>query len=120
MIPPAVEAKPFHADRWAELPERGTPVSLRLCGWIAVHLGRSVSRLLLYPITWYFLITGREARLASREYLTRLTGHSPGLMAVFRHLYCFAATILDRVYLLKGEFDCFDVQVHERDVLHRQ
>jgi predicted LPLAT superfamily acyltransferase len=120
MTPPAAEAKPLHADRWAELPERGTPGLLRLCGWIAIHLGRSASRLLLYPITLYFLITGRQARLASREYLSRLTGRPPGLIDVFRHLHCFAATILDRVYLLKGQFNCFDVQVHQRDILHRQ
>ncbi|MFL6515911.1 MAG: lipid A biosynthesis acyltransferase [Chthoniobacterales bacterium] len=120
MTPPTAEAKPLHAERWAALPERGTPALLRLCGWIAIHLGRSVSRLLLYPITLYFVITGRKARAASREYLSRLTERRSRLSGVFRHFYCFAATILDRVYLLKGEFAQFDVQVHQREILHRQ
>jgi predicted LPLAT superfamily acyltransferase len=39
---------------------------------------------------------------------------------VFRHFYCFAATILDRVYLLRGEFQYFDVTLHQKEILHRQ
>jgi len=45
-----------HAPRWAQLPERGTPAMLRLINWIAVHIGRAAARLLLYPITLYFLM----------------------------------------------------------------
>jgi predicted LPLAT superfamily acyltransferase len=36
---------------------------------------------------------------------------------VLRHLYYFAATILDRVYLLRGEFDRFCVAIHGKEVL---
>jgi predicted LPLAT superfamily acyltransferase len=32
----------------------------------------------------------------------------------------FAATILDRVYLLRGEFEHFEVTLHEKEILHRQ
>ena len=39
---------------------------------------------------------------------------------VFQHFHCFAATILDRVYLLRGEFDYFDVTLHDREILHEQ
>ena len=45
-----------HAPRWTQLPERGTPAMLRLINWIAVHIGRAAARLLLYPITLYFLM----------------------------------------------------------------
>ena len=116
----AIEAKPFHASRWAQLPERGTPRLLRLTGWIALQIGRPIARLLLYPITLYFLITGRVARVASREYLTRARGRSPRWWHIFRHFHCFAATILDRVYLLKGQFDHFNVTVHRKEILDRQ
>ena len=37
---------------------------------------------------------------------------------VFRHFHCFAATILDRVYLLRGEFQRFDVKLHGKEILH--
>jgi len=120
MTPQAVEAKPLHAARWAELPERGTPGPLRLTGWIAVHIGRPIARLLLYPITLYFVLTGRTARRASQEYLTRLQGKRPPWVQVFRHFHSFAATILDRVYLLKGQFDQFNVTVHQKELLDSQ
>src|SRR3954469_16563513 len=120
MTPRAIEAKPLHATRWAELPERGTPRLLHLTGWIAVHIGRPAARLLLYPITFYFLITGSVARAASYEYLKRIRDRSPKWWHVFRHFYCFAGTILDRVYLLKGQFDHFEVSVHQKEVLDTQ
>ena len=120
MTPQALPVKPLHATRWAELPERGAPASLKVSGWIAIHIGRAVARLLLYPITLYFVLTGRTARRASREYLTRLQGKRAGWWQVFQHFYCFAATILDRIYLLQGQFDRFDVTVHQKEILHSQ
>jgi predicted LPLAT superfamily acyltransferase len=113
-------AKALHAHRWTALPERGTPASLRLIAWIAVHIGRSAARLLLYPITLYFVIGARAARRVSYEYLKRVRGRSPHWWHVFRHFHCFAATILDRVYLLRSEFEHFDVTLHEKEILHRQ
>jgi predicted LPLAT superfamily acyltransferase len=120
MTPPALEAKPLPTARWAALPERGTPGLLRLTGWIAIHIGRWIARLLLYPITLYFLVTGYDARRASYEYLGRVHRCRSNWWQVFRHFYWFASTILDRVYLLKGQFDQFDVTVHQKDVLHDQ
>jgi predicted LPLAT superfamily acyltransferase len=113
-------AKALHAHRWTALPERGTPASLRLIAWIAVHIGRTAARLLLYPITLYFVISARAARRVSYEYLKRVRGRPAHWWHVFRHFHCFAATILDRVYLLRGEFEHFDVTLHEREILHRQ
>src|SRR6266540_2175315 len=102
MIPQVLGTKASEADRWATLPERGTPTSLRVIAWIAAHIGRWGARLLLYPITLYFVITARSARRTSYEYLKRLRGESARWWHVFRHFHCFAATILDRVYLLRG------------------
>ena len=111
--------KVSEADRWATLPERGTPASLRAIAWIAVHLGRPTARLLLYPITAYFLITAHTARRTSYEYLTRVRSRSARWWQVFRHFHCFSATILDRVYLLRGKFERFRVTVHGKEILHR-
>ncbi len=110
----------MHAQRWADLPERGTPTSLRLIDWIAFHIGRWAARLLLYPVTLYFLITGNSARRVSYEYLKRVRGRPTHWWHVFRHFHCFAATILDRTYLLRGEFEHFDVMLHQKEILHRQ
>src|SRR5881409_2031919 len=112
--------KVSEADRWTTLPERGTPASLRVIAWIAVHIGRAAARLLLYPVTLYFLITAHAARRVSFEYLKRARGGLARWWHVFRHFHCFAATILDRVYLLRGEFERFRVTVHGKEILQRQ
>jgi predicted LPLAT superfamily acyltransferase len=116
----AVEAKTLPANRWTGLPERGTPVLLQLAGWIAVHIGRRAARLLLYPITFYFAVTGHAACAASRAYLIRVRARRTHWWHIFRHFHSFAATILDRIYLLRGEFDRFAVTLHQREILHRQ
>jgi predicted LPLAT superfamily acyltransferase len=110
----------LHARRWADLPERGTPAMLPLINWIAEHIGRWAVRLLLYPITLYFLISAHAARRVSREYLSRVHSHPARWWHVFRHFHCFAATILDRLYLLKGEFQRFNVTFHHKEIPHRQ
>ncbi len=120
MIPQVLGPRASEADRWATLPERGTPTSLRVIAWIAAHIGRWGARLLLYPITLYFVITARSARRTSYEYLKRLRGESARWWHVFRHFHCFAATILDRVYLLRGDFERFGITVHGKEIVHRQ
>jgi predicted LPLAT superfamily acyltransferase len=120
MIPQVLGTKVSEADRWTTLPERGTPASLRVIAWIAVHIGRGVARLLLYPVTLYFVITAHAARWISYQYLKRVRGGLDHCWHVFRHFHCFAATILDRVYLLRGEFERFQVTVHGKELLQRQ
>lgn len=105
---------------WREQPERGTRWALRAIRWIALHVGRRPARLLLYPIAAYFLLTAGEGRRASRDYLGRLRGRPASLWAVFRHFHCFAATILDRVFLLVGRHDLFDIRVHGIEALQSQ
>ncbi len=120
MIPQVLGTKASEADRWTTLPERGTPASLRVIAWIAVHIGRGAARLLLYPVTLYFLITARAARRISYQYLKRVRGGLDHCWHVFRHFHCFAATILDRVYLLRGEFERFRITVHGKELLQHQ
>jgi predicted LPLAT superfamily acyltransferase len=120
MISEILETKRSEEDRWVGLPERGTSASLEAIAWIAVRFGRAVARLLLLPITLYFLITAHAARRASYEFLKRAHGHSVRLRHMFRHFYYFAATILDRLYLLRGEFERFRVTIHGKEVLQRQ
>lgn len=112
--------KALHAKRWSELPERGTPLMLWLICWIATHIGRWAARLLLYPIAFYFLLTAHEARRGSYDYLKRVLGRDADWRHVFKLIHCFAATILDRVYLLGGDFERFEVKVHQAEIFHRQ
>jgi predicted LPLAT superfamily acyltransferase len=120
MISEAIGGKASEADRWATLPERGSPISVRALAWIAVHIGRWAARLLLYPVTLYFVLTAHAARRMSYEYLERVRGRRANWWHVFRHFHTFAATILDRVYLLRGDFARFRVTVHGKELSRRQ
>jgi predicted LPLAT superfamily acyltransferase len=111
--------KVLDAQRWTALPERGTPGALRFILWFTVRAGRTVMRFLLCPIVAYFAVMAYPARLASYDYLRRVRGRSRW-WHVLRHLYSFAATILDRVYLLRGDFERFSITIHGRDLLYRQ
>lgn len=108
------------SSAWLQLPERGTTAALGLINWIGLRLGRGAGRLLLYPITLYFLITAAGPRRGSRLYLSRIFGREAGWLDVFRHIHCFAATILDRAFLLAGRFEQFDIRVHGADIIDEQ
>ena len=103
--------------RWIAQRERGQTLAIRLIVWIALSLGRRAARVLLYPICLYFLMFSIGARTASRLYLRRVLGREPRFADLFRHYHTFAATILDRVFFLRGEYDRFEIHVHGDDVV---
>ncbi|MEP6875100.1 MAG: acyl-CoA synthetase [Burkholderiales bacterium] len=86
--------------------------------WIAVALGRPVARLVLHPITLYYLIVNGKARRASALYLARALKHPARLADVYRHIHRFASTILDRVYFLQERVDQFDVVASGAEPVH--
>lgn len=104
---------------WLNIPERSSLFWLRAITWIALRLGRSVARLLLYPVTAYFLLFANRTGSASRAYLRRILGHEPVFAERFRHYHTFACTLLDRVYVLAGQDGRLDIQVHGLEVLER-
>jgi predicted LPLAT superfamily acyltransferase len=105
------------SQAWQHLPERGSSGALALIHWIGTRVGRGGARGLLYPIALYFLLTARAQRRASRRYLRRVLGRDPGWISTFRHIHCFACTILDRVFLLAGQFQRFDIHVHNGSLI---
>jgi predicted LPLAT superfamily acyltransferase len=101
---------------WTTRGERGAIAAIRLIVWIALHLGRSTTRLLLYPICFYFLVFSKASRAASRRYLRHALEREPTLADCFRHYHSFAACVLDRVYLLNNELHLFEVQIHDEEI----
>ncbi len=98
-------------QNWAARRERGNMLGLKVIAWIALHFGRRVSRWILVPVVAYFYVSSSEARRASADFLARVPSRSRSALAVFRHLYTFAAVTLDRVYFLNGRLDLFQVDV---------
>jgi predicted LPLAT superfamily acyltransferase len=96
---------------WKAKAERGSAWLIHLIVWLARSVGRPFCRALLYPIVLYFVVTDSVARGASREFLGVAQGHPARWTDVFAHIHCFAATLLDRVYMAGGEFHRFEVTV---------
>ena len=110
----------MNGEHWKQRPEGGSPFALRLLRAIARRGGRGLARLCLYPITAYFVAVRGPERRASRAYLARSLGRAPGLWDVARHIHTFAATILDRLFMLGGQMHYFDVRVSGLDALRAQ
>lgn len=105
---------------WKQRPEGGGRFALWLIRSVALAFGRTASRLLLVPITVYFLLVRGPERRASRAFLARVLGRPPRLMEIARHQHCFAATILDRVFMLTDRYRGFDIRVSGLDDIHAQ
>ncbi|HEX9390276.1 MAG TPA: acyl-CoA synthetase [Usitatibacteraceae bacterium] len=88
--------------QWRDRPERGSRDAVRLIIWLALHGGRGLCRVLLVPITFYFFLTAPLARRASLAFMRRALDRPANWRDTYMHLYVFATTLLDRVYLLNG------------------
>ncbi len=100
------------APAWARRRERGSLLALRFMAWVAVTLGRPVARLLLHPITLYFLLFAGAPRRHSARYLGRVLGRRPTWRERYRHFHSFASTVLDRIYFVRGQLGAFDLTMH--------
>jgi predicted LPLAT superfamily acyltransferase len=94
---------------WADKGEMGNQLGLKLMAWVAVTLGRPVARLLLHPITLYFVLFSPTARRHSRRFLNRALGRPATWADGYRHVHTFASTVLDRVYFVRQQMQAFDM-----------
>jgi predicted LPLAT superfamily acyltransferase len=113
------EARARQAD-WQRAPERSNMLALRLICWIAIQCGRPLTRLILHPISLYFLLFSPTPRRHIKRYLFRVIGPDAGWGDGYRLLHAFASTVLDRLYFLRGRLDLFDVRVQGQEALEAE
>lgn len=102
---------------WTEKSERGSAWLIHLVVWLAHRAGRRACRMLLYPISFYFLLGDPTARRSSAEFFEAVHGRKAHWQDVFAHIYSFAATLLDRVYMASGNLGNFEVTVKGLDLV---
>ncbi len=107
-------------EHWQSRPEGGGHFAIWLIRAIALYGGRRVARLCLYPITLYFFLRRGPERLASRQYLQRAFGRPATAWQVLKHIHCFAATILDRIFLLAQGEKPFQIETHGLELLEQR
>jgi predicted LPLAT superfamily acyltransferase len=105
---------------WKQRPEGGGRFAIWLIVTLARHGGRRLGRACLYLITPYFLVRRGPERRASRAWLSRALGRPATLLDVARHIHTFAATILDRIFLLSGELQRFAISIEGLPALDAQ
>lgn len=103
--------------KWTDKVERGSVCLIGLIAWLARTAGRPFCRLLLYPIVLYFLITDQTARRASFEFISAVKGRPARVGEIFDHIYSFAVTLLDRVYMANNDFERFEVTIENQHLV---
>ncbi|MDH6168992.1 putative LPLAT superfamily acyltransferase [Variovorax boronicumulans] len=96
---------------WTQAPERSNMLALRFICFMALVCGRHVTRLLLPPISLYFLLFAPAPRRQIKRYLFRAIGPHAGWIDGYRLLHAFSSTVLDRVYFLRGRMDLFKLTI---------
>ncbi|BDG70575.1 acyltransferase [Roseomonas fluvialis] len=79
---------------------------------IALGLGWRTAHVVLHPVTLFYLLTSpRAQKRAARQYLARALGRAATWRDLWRLYFCFASTMLDRVFLLTGRSARYQVEV---------
>src|SRR5262249_49902938 len=94
---------------WSETPERGNATRVAIGTFLATLLGRLVRLRPVARVVSLFSLPGPQARRPARAYRRRVLPHEPRSGDVFRLVYTFATTILDRLYLTRERYDFFDI-----------
>lgn len=103
---------------WLKTRERSNMLMLRMMSWISLRLGRGVARSVLHLIALYFVLFAPGSRRASLGYLPRVLGRPATWLDLYRHFFCFAATIHDRIYLINRRYDLFDIDIQGKENIH--
>ena len=101
---------------WITARERGSTLLINIMIWLCQRRHRWLANLLLYPIAAYFFITGRTAHRASRHFFTLAKGQTRW-SDYYRQLLCFSRCLVDRVTILNGNADLFEVHSSGREAL---
>jgi predicted LPLAT superfamily acyltransferase len=108
------------ATHWRQHREGGSRFAYRVIRLLALHGGRRFGRLLMYPVTLYFFLRRGAERRASRQYLARVFGRSPGPWPMLRQFHAYAVTTLDRIFLLAHGERGFAIEIEGLAELERR
>lgn len=110
------------SESWTAQSEKGTALGIHLLLMSYRLLGRRGIRLILRLVSFYYVIFAKKARLASLQYLAKVSLPS-SFWQVWTHIYTFAQCTFDRVLFARGELSKFEIRrhgTHYLDRLHQQ
>ena len=108
---------------WSKATEAGSQLGMKALMLANQVLGRSGFRFFLYPVMTYYYWKRKEERLASKDYLEKV---SPFLdkskreqLSSFQHFMTFGELLLDKLLVWKGLINREDVEFESRDLLDK-
>ena len=113
--PLTLKYKPQKTAVWLKRQERSNELMLRVMTWISLRLGRRIARSVLHLVALYFVLFAPDSRRASLSYLPRVLGRPATWLDLYKHFFCFAATIHDRIYLINRRYDLFDIDIQGKE-----
>ncbi len=94
---------------WLDQRERGAVLGIRFVFWLATLFGRWPARQFVRVLAIFYAVFDRNAKRASRTWLERVHGRSVTWFEVYHHISMFAQVALDRIFLLEGKTEVFEV-----------
>lgn len=104
---------------WTHQKERSNIYLIRFICHLASKSGRTFVRFFLPIITLYFFLTSPTTRRSSRQFQQRVGVKKTNSLSVLKHMHWFASTVLDRVYFITDQFQYFDINIKNLDVIEK-
>ena len=120
-IPTLLKRNFKQSKHWSETQERKGVWGIRLMVNVYRLFGRKVFSLLLYPVTYYFWLTGKQQRRASEAYLAQLKEYAHqnnrvllSNLTSFRHFLRFGEAMLDKLAGWLGDIQMGDINFPDK------
>lgn len=97
---------------WLAHEERGTLRGIRFVVGLCNVAGRRAARVFVSILMLYYTLFARQGRRASQAFLRQVWGRRAGWLDAYRHLRTFGLVTLDRVFLLQGQRQLFQLTAH--------
>jgi predicted LPLAT superfamily acyltransferase len=95
---------------WLRQRERGAVLGIQFVFWLATLFGRWPARQFVRLLAVFYAAFDRNANRASRAWLERVHSRPATWFDIYHHISMFAQVALDRIFLLKGNTEIFEVK----------
>ncbi len=110
-------------QHWAQISESTFVAGVRFLFLTCRIFGRWPFRIVLYPVLLWYILAQPDARVSSRDYLSRVAAFrdgsriKPGMVTVLRHFASFAEDLLDKMLLRSGLFRTDLVKLRGKELI---
>lgn len=100
---------------WRNKSERGNTCLMLSFRWLALHIHRSITRLILYPTCLYYYVFTPTTRSILKLYWSRVSTQKITFYDFLKHYFYFASTILDRLFFISKRYDLFSLTIKGKE-----